>query len=209
MTRAAEIDLHALAGRVKQDFDQASRERISQKILERMAPPGGIPNISALLEARRLKYGIPDGAFKTWPSFDVCFVQQISRFEGETYGNGNLIVMTDTTKQRVNEETPRGVLVSAGLNALDCLRSNGIEPGHIVSFMRLAPWRMPIENLDGKDFHMMILRVGDITGSEDLSAALARGECRITWDEQSKQHLYLDAEGRRWTPTLPFLPDDY
>lgn len=169
---------------------------------------GEIPALSPLLDARRIENAIPNGAFKIQAAFDVCLVHQLPRFTGETFGDTQ-IIMPETSKKRVEEETPRGVLVSAGLRALDCLRSNGIDLGHIVSFIRQAPWRMPIENVAGADFHLLILRAGDITGSEDLRVAIERGECSLQWDEEAGQHFYIDAKGKRWNPTLPFIPEDY
>lgn len=183
-------------------------ERADAAFKAHQTPPGGIPGICPLLEARRFPYKIPNGAFKTQAAFDVCFVHQVSRFESETYGDTQ-IVMPKTAKKRVDEETPRGILVSAGLQALDHLRSNGIELGHMVSLIRLAPWRMPIDNVLGAELYVLILRTGDITGSEDLRVALAAGKCRIEFDKESRQHIYVDEQGQPWTPTVPFLPEDY
>lgn len=184
-------------------------EAVEKDFRARMAPPGGIPGINPLLESRRLSCAIPNGAFKLQPAFDVCLVHQLPRFEGETYGDGGTIYMPQTARRRVEEETPRGVLVGAGMRALDCLRSNGIDLGHIVSFIRQAPWRMPVEMVSGVDFYLLILRVGDITGSEDLRAQVAAGKAKIEWNLEQGQHTFVDAEGKRWDPTLPFLPEDY
>ena len=174
-----------------------------------MAPPGGIPGLSPLLDARRLEYAIPNGAFHIQAAFDVCLVHQVDRNQSDTFVLGGKILKSQNDKRREAESTPRGVLVSAGLQALDCLRSNGIELGHIVTLIRQAPWRMPIDNVGGHEKHLLILRTGDITGSEDLSGALARGECRVEWDAENARHIYVDPRGQRWDPTLPFLPADY
>jgi len=183
-------------------------ESVAEEFKERMAPPGGIPNISPLLDARRRMYAIPDGAFDLQAAFNVCLVHQVPRFMKDTYGDTG-ILMPDTARRRVEEETPRGILVSAGLAALDTLRSNGIEPGHMVSFIRQAPWRMPVANIGGADFYLIILRDGDITGSEDLRVALAKGECRIEYQRDTAQHVYVDEKGERWTPKHPFISEDY
>jgi hypothetical protein len=183
-------------------------EHAATEFKAQQTPPGGIPGLCPLLEARRFTHGIPNGAFKTQAAFDVCFVHQVSRFETETYGTTK-IVMPKTAKKRVDEETPRGVLVSAGLQALDHLRSNGIDLGHMVSLIRMAPWRMPIDNVLGAEQYVLILRTGDITGSEDLREALAAGKCRIEFNKETRQHIYVDEQGQPWTPTVPFLPEDY
>ena len=174
-----------------------------------MVPPGGIPGLSPLLDARRLEYAIPNGAFKIQAAFDVCLVHQLDRNQSDTFVEGGKILKSQNDKRRETDSAPRGVLVSAGLQALDCLRSNGIEVGHVVTLIRQAPWRMPIDNVGGHEKHLLILRTGDITGSEDLSQALARGECRFEWDADNARHIYVDPRGQRWEPTVPFLPADY
>lgn len=183
-------------------------ESISDEFEARMAPAGGIPGIPPLLDARRLKYAIPDEAFKVQAAFNVCLVHQIPRFEGETYGDGP-IVMPQTARRKNEEEAPRGIIVSAGLQALDCLRSNGLDLGHLITFCRLAPWRMPVVQLRGHDFYLVILRTGDITGSEDLREALATGRCHIDYEEDSVQHVLVDQRGKRWNPVVPFISEDY
>ena len=174
----------------------------------RMSPRGGIPGLHPVLDERRFIYGIPDGAFRVQAAFNVCLVWQVGRYESDKIGDTGLY-MAQTTKKRIDEETPRGILVSAGMEALDCLRSNGIDIGHMVSMLRLAPWRMPCDMVAGVEYNIMILRAGDITGSEDLSAALRAGKCRIEYDADNGQHHYVDEHGKRWNPKLPFIGADY
>lgn len=183
-------------------------EAIEEEFKRRMAPPGGIKGIHPLLEKRRFQYAIPDGAFRIQAAFNTCFVHQLPRFEEETYGDTG-IIMPQTARRRVEEETPRGILVSAGLNALDCLRSNGIDLGHIVSFVRQAPWRMPIAMVNGVDFYLVILRAGDITGSEDLRLLLQEEVCRVDYQPDAGGHVFVDVMGRRWDPRMPFISEDY
>lgn len=178
-------------------------------MLQAMAPPGGIPGLSPLLDARRRECAIPNGAFKIQAAFDVCLVHHIPKPSQSTFVQGGKIVMTDNDRRRESESAPRGVLVSAGLKAMDDLRSNGIEPGHIVTLIRQAPWRMPVDNIGGHEKYLLILRTGDITGSEDLRQALAEGRCRIEWNAENSQHVFVDEQGQRWQPTVPFLPADY
>jgi hypothetical protein len=188
-------------------FDRR-RIELEKKLRSLQAPKGTIPGLSPLLDARRLECAMPNEFFRVQAAFDVCFVHQIRWHPKDTYGDTG-IVMTENAKRKDREETPRGVLVSAGLGALDALKSNGIDIGHIVSFIRQAPWRMPVAMVDGVEFPLLILRAGDITGSEDLAAALAAGECEIQWDPEAMQHFYVDKDGKRWTPKTPFLPADY
>lgn len=173
-----------------------------------MAPPGGIPGLHPALEKRRWIYGIPNGAFQVQAAFNVCLVWQISRFDTDMIGDTGLY-MSKQTEKRMNDETPRGIIVSAGLAALDALRSNGIDIGHVVTMLRLAPWRMPCDMVGGVEQYVLILRAGDITGSEDLEEARRRGDCKFVYDEGTGQHQFVDKDGKRWDPKLPFIGADY
>jgi hypothetical protein len=197
----------------KMAFSAAANE-IGKELRKRMAPKGSL-GLSPLLDARRLECGIPNGAFKQQAVFDRIYLHQLAEDNKETYGDTQ-IVMPETVRERKQHEAPRGVIVSAGLKALDNLKSNGIDVGHIVRFIRLSPWRMPIENICGVDKYIMILRDGDITGSEDLSEALRKGECEIKVREYKDEegvlqrcHMYLNKDGDIWEPEMPWIPDDY
>jgi hypothetical protein len=120
--------------------------------------------------------------------------------------------MPHVAKRRTKEEAPRGILVSAGLKALDNLNSNGIDVGFRVHFIRTAPWRMPITMVNGKEFYLMILRDGDILGSEDTMLNLKSKKCEIKlaeFEDGSVQHKYMDDNGKVWDPTMPWIADDF
>lgn len=175
-------------------------------IRQRQSPKGafGLPE---LLDARRLKYAIPDGAFQRCSVYDRILVWQIPSDEGETFGD-TMIIMPETSKVKARESAPRGIIVSAGLLALDHLRSNGMDLGHIVNFVIQAPWRLQIDTVNGHPFFLLILRDGDLIASEDLQYALKNGECTITNNNQN-QHIFTDKQGKQWQPQLPFIPEDY
>jgi hypothetical protein len=111
--------------------------------------------------------------------------------------------MPDSAKKRVREEAPRGVIESAGLEALDTLRSHGADLGHIVNFVRLAPWRLPVDMIAGAPVYVLILQDADITSSEDTAKAVRSGELRLI--SEPGKHRY---EGRG-VPSLPKIGDDY
>jgi co-chaperonin GroES (HSP10) len=184
--------------------EQAQEEK--QRVLwgrQNQAKPGAL-NLPPLLEKRRDKYGIIDGAFAAQPVYDRVFVWQIPMEESETFGGG-LIIKTERTKQMEHEEAPRGIIVGAGLKALDSLRSNGIDVGHIVSFVRLSPYRKPCgRGFRNLEEHVIILRAGDIIASEDL-AEVAREGGIVTKRNDEGQHYY-DGAGM---PTVPVIPADY
>jgi hypothetical protein len=61
----------------------------------------------------------------------------------------------------------RGVIVKAGLRALEQMWSHGIELGHIVIVARLSPWERKYEG-KGRIHTVMVLRASEIVSSEDL-----------------------------------------
>lgn len=198
------------------DADRAvdDTERVAKavkELRESMAPPGAF-NLPPLLEKRRLEHLIPDGAFKIQPSFDHVYVYQIGEKDTtgpETFGETS-IIKPEIRKEYDKAETPRGIIVGAGLLALDALRSHGMGLGHIVRILRNAPWRMPIGYVGSTSFGVFVMASRHVSGSEDLAAALLAGTVRITYEEVTNQygdkvfrHLYVDEEGRAWNPVDP------
>ena len=199
-----------MAGPLQRDV-KAEEDAIKSK----MSPPGAL-NLPSLLEERRWQFLITDGAFKKQAVYDRIYIHQLSESEGETYGDTQ-IIMPDVGRIREREEAPRGVLVSAGLRALDHIRSNGMDLGHIIAFVKNAPHRIPCETVRGKKRYVLEMNAGDIVGSEDLAVALRRRQCHIkTFDVKDEatgtvqqQHLFVDQNQRTWNPSMPFIPEDY
>jgi hypothetical protein len=156
-------------------------ERIASDIKKRQSPAGAL-GLGERLEARRIRYGIPDEAFQEVCLWDRIYVWQIEpRYqEGKTYG-GSSIWMPETAQKRERQESCRGVLVSGGLRALDNLRSNGVELGSVVSFIRFGPWHKPIGAFAGPHLqYLLVLRDGDLIGCEDLMDETRDGRVSVT-----------------------------
>lgn len=174
-----------------------------------MSPPGelGLPD---KLERARWRHGITDGAFKFQPVFDRVLVHQIDDVEDPTYAPGGMIVRPETAQQRGRESAPQGILVAAGLTALDALISNGIEVGDLVDFAFHAPLRKRVAvSSTGRDHWVILLQAGDIVGSADLRERLNTGECRFIYNQDEKKHFYIDRNGEQWTPEKPWLRGDW
>lgn len=139
--------------------------------LEKSLKPKGFFNVPELLDNRRLEYAIPNGAFASYPTFDKCYVWQIPMDERTTYAEGGLIVRPDQIMAADRHTAPRGILISAGLQAMDSLYSTGVELGHIIRFKKLSPFVMQVDDIDGHKLYCMVVRDGDIDGSEDLAIA--------------------------------------
>lgn len=178
-----------------------------------MAPPGAL-GLHPLVDARRLAYGIPDGAFNHIAMFDRVIVAQLPEVEGETVIKGGKIIAPEQVRKRLEREAPRGIIISAGLQALDALVSNGCGLGHIVRFIRNAPYRFAVDSVGGIEVKVMLLRAGDIVSSEDLyenvKAAKVRTEVRETTIDGVvvRSHLFIDEQGQSWNPSDPWIADD-
>lgn len=190
-----------------------SRAKVIADALKKRMSKKGALGLPKLLDERRLEYGLPDAMFQTATLFDRIYVYQIANSDRETYGDTS-IIMPKTVQSRIEAETPRGILVSAGATALDHLRSNGVDLGHIVRFIKNAPWKMDVDTIEGHVFSVLVMRDGDLTGSEDLQAALKAGKCKLevreigTNGKTEVKHVYVDKSGQVWDPQIPWIADD-
>ncbi len=193
--------------------DSAEVLRKARAMQARQAPPGAL-GLPPLLDERRLSHVIPDGAFKEAAVYDRVYIYQLGRRDvaagetDETY-EGTSILKTQERRDYEHKETPRGIIVSAGLDALEHLHSNGMDLGHIVGFIRNAPWAKEVDFFEGKPIQMFIMRSGDLTGSEDLQANLRAGKVRYIWDANTNEYLFVDQTGKQWKPQMPWMPDDF
>jgi len=182
----------------------ARAEEIAHKWQSRMALPGAL-GLPPLLEARRLKYAIPDAAFMQQALFEKILLWQIPLWDGDTFGDTR-IVMSERSRTRVGEEAPRGVIVSAGLGAQNFLTSNGSGIGHIVSFVRLLPWRLPIAIIEGHEIYLIPLFAGDIIADLDLADAIRDGQAAYV-ERAPGDHVLkisgVEATGHAASPQTP------
>lgn len=147
--------------------------------LEASLAPRGTYNIPILLDERRFEYGIPNGAFEQFPVFDKVYVWQLTLTERRTYSEGGAIVKPDARIAYDRNTAPRGIIISAGLQALDSLQSTGIDVGHIVRFKKFSPFIQPVGDIKGVEVTVMVIRDGDIVSSEDLARAYHARELSI------------------------------
>lgn len=179
------------------DHDLEAAKRRTALIKEHMSPPGAL-GLPPALEAQRLKYGITDAFFKVQASFDRIFVFPIDAEDGDkaekTTGG---IYKPSTTKLRDKQEGNRGVLISAGLTAMDRLMSHGIEIGDIVITNKNVPFARRCESISNEALHYLVMRDGDLAGSETLMDRIRSGKQRIVecGDQTGYQHQVLDLIG--------------
>lgn len=166
-----------------------------------------------LLDERRVELAIPDPVFTVEAVYDRILLWQITQHQGDTYVKGGKIVMSEIAKAREKEQAPVGIIVSAGMVALDHLRSNGMDLGHAVMFVRLSPWRPPIEMPDGQQVRVVCCRTGDICGSMELPAMRAEGKAKTvvekTEDGESYHVVRLEGDTSTARPEVPAIGEEY
>jgi len=183
--------------------EREQAERRSAVMRKRMSPPGtlGLPK---LLDERRLEFGITDGAFSRQAVFDRVFLWQIPMQKGDKFESDSLIHMPESVQQREKARAPQGIIVSAGLRALDQLRSHGIDLGHKILFCHAAPYHIRYDSVLGLEQHLIIVLAGDIIGSEDLATNLRTREVRClprrNEENNTVDHVFIDERGDAWLP---------
>lgn len=131
------------------------------------------------LEARRKLYGIPEAPYLPMGKNVLVF-----RLPSETRTAGGLYIA-----EIAQEPKPIGVLVAAGLAALDVLADHLVEIGDIVWFARFAGYEREVaRDPEGKAKEILQCKVEDVLGSVD--ALERRKTCDIDLNEEG-EHIYV------------------
>lgn len=173
-----------------------------------MSPRGAL-NLPSKLEEARWKYGLVDSLFDYQAAFDAVFVYQVEYDEGETFGGG-LIHKPDVTRIKNTRDSHIGVLVSAGLTALDALVSHGIELGDRVIIVKMAPFAIRCGFTSLGEEYLLALRAGDILGSAEIAEQMRAGQVhqtRLVTDGRV-DHRYTGACFEVPNKCNPFIADD-
>jgi hypothetical protein len=187
------------------DFERARRKSEERlRFITPGRPDGASPlGLAPLLEQRRLDFGIPDPCFDSQPVFDCCTLYQVPKFSDRI---GSLHV-PDEVKIANVESAPRAILLAAGPAALDYLKSNGVDVGHIVTFVKLAPYRTLACWISGEAVWTLQVQASSIRGSEDLRERMRMREVSVrerTDKDGFVQHYFSDADGKVWHPQKPW-----
>jgi hypothetical protein len=161
----------------------------------------------SLLDKRVAQYGIP-----MWPgeaTFARILVYRIpdKAASRKTFVEGGIVEMIDTTKSNEEFRSPRGIIVSAGLQAMDILRGNGMQLGEMIWMSSHTPWRFKVDTRkNGSDVEFFFMQAGDVTLSEDLLASRKAGKVRVELRDGKHQLTIADECVPRFDP--PSHPDD-
>lgn len=193
-----------------------------REIDKHVAAPGSF-NLPPLLEKRRLEWKIPDGVFRVSPGtlYDRILIYQIPllsecREDGDKIGGAaGLLWKAEQTKEKETREAPRGIIVGAGMKALDSLRSHGVDLGHVVYFAKNTVYSIAVDYIAGHWDRVSLAREGDLILSEDVSLGMRTGAIHVEAVErvgddgiQRTEHLLVDGKGVAHERMLPPAEDD-
>jgi co-chaperonin GroES (HSP10) len=134
-----------------------------------------------LLAERQRTYGIPEAPYLAAAKNVLIF-----RLPNETRTAGGLYIADS-----VQEPKPMGVLIGAGLAALDIMTDHLIEIGDIVWFGRFAGWEREIQrDPEGKGKQILQMKIEDVLGSVDALDRVKRYDIDLNEDGE---HIYVAA----------------
>lgn len=130
--------------------------------------------MSLLIERRRL-YGIPSPPYVPMGKNVLIF-----RLPSETMTVGGLYI-ADTAQ----DAKPMGVVMSAGLGALDIMAHHLIEIGDVVWFARFAGWEKEVQrDPEGKGKSILQLKIEEVLGSVDALDRIDRYSIELNEDDE-------------------------
>lgn len=147
-----------------------------------------------MLDAAIREHRIPPCPYEAVYDRIVVFSVPEDKASRDTFTAGGLIAKPTATKDKEEAESPRGILVSAGLGARDVLISHGIGLGHMLWVARLAPWRHVVDRTEKGAVEFLFMRVGDIVGSETLLGFIKSGAVTVETGADG-QHTYRYVDG--------------
>lgn len=160
-----------------------------------------------LIEAAK-RYDIPRGAFKAQFAFDRVGIWQVSDDDNAETFKGTNLFKPEITKSKDRMSAPRGVLVGAGLNALDYLKTHGFELGDVIWVIRLSPWRREVDVVNGQTKYLLVARVSDLVANETLAERMKDG-ARYEWSDAFEEHVFVDESGKPFQRMDPAQSEDY
>lgn len=146
-----------------------------------------------LLDDRLKEFNLPAPPYEPFGDTVLVYPMPEEKATRETYIPGGVLVKPERTQEREMRASPRGLLVAAGLRAMDYLRGYYIELGHIVWLARLSAWRHEVERRsDGEPIDMFFMNAGDVKGSEDVARMRREGTLRLVVGEDGMHKFETD-----------------
>lgn len=145
------------------------------------------PKLRARLEAFRIE--LP--TFQ--PVYDRVFVAPLDSY-GQPDKTVGGIVIAEQSKRRLAAQV--GLLLAAGVKALEELYSHGVELGDIVMMARFSHWERGYL-AQNREHRIYILQAGEIVGSEDLKTRIDQGDIWMEMDASTGEASFHDRDRGR------------
>lgn len=163
--------------------------------------------LDSLLNRRITEYGIPEWPGEAQYARIIVYRVPDKAASRDTYADGGLIVKPETVASNTKWRAPRGIIVSAGLQAMDVLRGNGMGLGDMIWMASHTPWRFEVEQkVDGESVEFFFMQVGDIVLNEDMLERRRNGSAKVEIRDGRHQLVLDDSVVPRFDP--PAHPDE-
>lgn len=130
-----------------------------------------LPLLPPKLEARMKQYGFELPNFAA--IYDRVLIYPLDKKDQPDMTAGGIVLAAET-KNRATAQ--RGVIVSAGVRALEELFAHGLGIGDVVVWARFSNWpRTYFDSRTGHPHTVYIVQAGEIAASEDLKRDLDGG----------------------------------
>lgn len=128
------------------------------------------------------------------PVYDRVFVYPL-----ETYGQPDKtaggIIIAEQQRRRLAAQV--GLLIGAGVKAIEELYGHGVELGDIVMMARFSHWERGYFGRDNKEHRIYILQAGEIVGSEDLKTRIDEGDIWMEMSRADGKVMFNERDGDR------------
>lgn len=170
--------------------------------------PAGALKLPARLDARRLEYAVPDAVFRIGGLFERILLWPLPDADMGDGMASEHIHFPETKRKDEDLRRSRCLLVAAGVQALDILRSNGSDIGNMVYLLHLNPWWIPVgKSREGTEWYVRACAVGDLCGDEDLERD--RREGIVKYVEGDDGLLRIERNGKLLAPMRASMREDY
>jgi len=172
-----------------------------------------------ILLERAVQWGIPKEALRCTCAYDRVLLKHVmplgveGRWNEKTgkvehfYGSEGIIEIPEFSKEKLQNTAPRVLIISAGLDALAQLRTNGINIGHYVHIQKLSPYRMPMDYNAGVPYLLTSARAPDVQNCEDTTRLLNEGKLVRKWrrDKDFVGFVYEKGPGFENDPEVSYI----
>jgi hypothetical protein len=160
-------------------------------------PPGSL-GLPPYLDSRRIERGILKEAFEAQCTFYWVNIWPMAMNPTDRMYEGSSLVRPMVKVEQEEDQTPVGLICGAGLAAMDLMYSHGMKVGDVVRFCNPSAYRIHVSTLQGREFYVYPMKVGDIMQNFDISRRVEEKQQwleQITKDSGEMVHIWRYADG--------------